>query len=137
MMTFLFTFACKCSSLAKSHHVMMTFLVFDLDVLFIPCNREGGTGRGRQGGGDGDGERETGRGMTGRGEMGTGQGGGGDGGWLDGQEGGIGGWRGGMGKGAMTRGRLKEGVMGTLHKNIHTHHLGIYWVCRWKRIKPS
>ena len=25
----------------------------------------------------------------------------------------------------------------TLHKNIHTHHLGIYWVCRWKRIKPS
>ena len=21
----------------KSHHVMMTFLVFDLDVLFIPC----------------------------------------------------------------------------------------------------
>ena len=25
----------------------------------------------------------------------------------------------------------------TLHKNIHTHHLGIYWVCRWKRIKLS
>ena len=24
-----------------------------------------------------------------------------------------------------------------LHKNIHSHHLGIYWVCRWKRIKPS
>ena len=24
-----------------------------------------------------------------------------------------------------------------LRKNIHTHHLGIYWVCRWKRIKPS
>ena len=23
--------------LVKSHHVMMTFLVFDLDVLFIPC----------------------------------------------------------------------------------------------------
>ena len=22
-----------------------------------------------------------------------------------------------------------------LHKNIHSHHLGIY--CRWKRIKPS
>ena len=21
----------------KNHHVMMTFLVFDLDVLFIPC----------------------------------------------------------------------------------------------------
>ena len=25
----------------------------------------------------------------------------------------------------------------TLHKNIHSYHLGIYWVCRWKRIKPS
>ena len=24
-------------SFIKSHHVMMTFLVFDLDVLFIPC----------------------------------------------------------------------------------------------------
>ena len=35
MMTFLLTFACKCSFLVKSHHVMMTFLVFDLDVLFI------------------------------------------------------------------------------------------------------
>ena len=23
--------------IVKSHHVMMTFLVFDLDVLFIPC----------------------------------------------------------------------------------------------------
>ena len=37
MMTFFVTFACKCSFLVKSHHVMMTFLVFDLDVLFIPC----------------------------------------------------------------------------------------------------
>ena len=24
-------------AIIKSHHVMMTFLVFDLDVLFIPC----------------------------------------------------------------------------------------------------
>ena len=26
-----------CLLIIKSHHVMMTFLVFDLDVLFIPC----------------------------------------------------------------------------------------------------
>ena len=25
------------ATLVKSHHVMMTFLVFDLDILFIPC----------------------------------------------------------------------------------------------------
>ena len=25
----------------------------------------------------------------------------------------------------------------SLHENIRSHHLGIYWVCRWKRIKPS
>ena len=28
---------CHDPTLIKSHHVMMTFLVFDLDVLFIPC----------------------------------------------------------------------------------------------------
>ena len=36
MITFLLTFACKCSFLVKSHHVMMTFLVFDLDVFLFP-----------------------------------------------------------------------------------------------------
>ena len=37
----------------------------------------------------------------------------------------------------LVMGFINDQISHSLHKNIHSHHLGIYWVCRWKRIKLS